>query len=130
MGRDKSRAHLHSLHRIDSNTEQQLEALRQKLAQVGTENKYVNVIKTDLFTDVVSKLNLLDLRSIMGCSGSTHSVFTHTFWAKRELRCIISREKGDHYYIQTRHNNLLSHYNLFLGKLEQKLARKACVNTE
>ena len=34
MGRDKSRAHLS--HRIDLNVEQQLEALRQKLAEVST----------------------------------------------------------------------------------------------
>ena len=40
-----------------------------------------------------------------------------------------SWEKGDHYYIQTRHNDLFSHYNLFLGKLK-KLARKARVNTD
>ena len=26
-------------------------------------------------------------------------------------------EKGDHYYIQTRHKDLLSHYNLILRKL-------------
>ena len=42
----------------------------------------------------------------------------------------ISQKKGDHYYIQTRHNDLLSHYNLFLGKLKEKLARKGGVNTE
>ena len=29
------------------------------------------------------------------------------------------------YYIQTRHNDLFSHYNLFLGKLKEKLAQKA-----
>ena len=40
----------------------------------------------------------------------------------------ISREKGDHYYIQTRHKDLFS-CNLFLGKLKGKLARKAPVNT-
>ena len=40
-----------------------------------------------------------------------------------------SWEKGDHYYIQTRDNDLFSHYNLFLGKLK-KLARKARVNTD
>jgi len=36
---------------------------------------------------------------------------------------MISREKGVHYYIQTWHNSLFfSHYNLFIGKLEEKLA--------
>ena len=34
-------------------------------------------------------LNLLDLRSIMGCPGSTRSVFTRAFWAKIELNCIF-----------------------------------------
>ena len=38
--------------------------------------------------------------------------------------------KGDYYYIQTRHNDLFSHYNLFLGKLKEKLARKARINTD
>ena len=38
-----------------------------------------------------------------------------------------SREKGDHCYIQ---NDLFSHYNLFIGKLKEKLAHKARVNTE
>ena len=42
----------------------------------------------------------------------------------------ISQEKGDHYYIQSRQNDLFSHYNLFLGKLKEKLAQKARVNTE
>ena len=42
----------------------------------------------------------------------------------------ISREKGDHYYIQTRHNDLFSRYNLFLGKSKDKLARNVRVNTE
>ena len=30
-------------------------------------------------------------------------------------------EKGDHYYIQTRHKDLLSHYNLILRKLRSKV---------
>ena len=51
------------------------------------------------------------------------------FSGKKRSSLKIFREKGDHYYIQTRHNDLFSHYNLFLGKLK-KLARKARVNTE
>ena len=42
----------------------------------------------------------------------------------------ISREKGDHYHIQ--HCTTIfffSHYNLFLGNLKEKFARKAGVNT-
>ena len=30
----------------------------------------------------------------------------------------------------TRHNDLFSHYNLFLGKLKEKLVRKERVNTD
>ena len=52
------------------------------------------------------------------------------FSGKKRTSIYISREKGDHYYIQTRHNDLFSHYNLFVGKLKEKLARKARVNTD
>ena len=52
------------------------------------------------------------------------------FSGKKRTSMFITREKGDHYYIQTRHNDLFSHYNLFLGKLKEKLARKARVNTD
>ena len=59
-----------------------------------------------------------------------HSLsFYARFSGKKRTLLYISREKGDHYYIQTRHNDLFSHYNLFLGKRKEKLARKARVNT-
>ena len=32
-------------------------------------------------------------------------------------------EKGDHYYIQTRHKDLLSHYNLILRKLRKNVLK-------
>ena len=38
-------------------------------------------------------------------------------------------EKGDHYYIQTGHKDLFSHYNLILRKLYEKMSRKALQNT-
>ena len=38
-----------------------------------------------LFTDTAAVLNLLDLRSMMGCPEGTRSVFTRAFRAKREL---------------------------------------------
>ena len=61
----------------------------------------------DLFADSVAILNLLDLRRIMGCAGGTRLVFMCAFRAKRESSSLyISREKGDHYYIQTRHNSM------------------------
>ena len=57
------------------------------------------------------------------------SIFTR-FSGKNRTSMYISREKRDHYYIQTRHNDVFSHYNLFLRKLKEKFARKARVNTE
>ena len=48
----------------------------------------------DLFSDTVAVLNLLDLRSIIGCLGGTCSVFTHAFQVNRELHCIILRKKA------------------------------------
>ena len=38
-------------------------------------------------------------------------------------------ENGDHYYIQTQHKDLFSHYNLILRKLSEKISRKALENT-
>ena len=42
------------------------------------------------------------------------------FSSKNRTSLYIFQEKGDHYYIQTRHNDLFSHYNLFLGKRKEK----------
>ena len=83
----------------------------------------------DLFTNTVTIMNLLDLRSIIGCLGGTCSVFTHAFQAKRELHCIFLQKKA--IIITSKHGTTIffSHCNLFVGKLKEKLARKACVNT-
>ena len=42
-----------------------------------------SLVVIDLFTDTAAVLNLLDLRSIMGCLGGTRSVFTRAFRANR-----------------------------------------------
>ena len=36
---------------------------------------------------------------------------------KKKTLLYISREKGDHYYIQTRHNDLFAYNNFSLGTL-------------
>ena len=46
------------------------------------------------------------------------------FSSKKSTSMYISREKGDHYYIQTRHNDRFSHYNLFLGKSKENWPEK------
>ena len=66
----------------------------------------------------------------MGCPGGHSLCIYARFSGKKRTSTYISREKGDHYYIQRRHNDFLSHYNLFLGKLKEKLARKARINTD
>ena len=67
----------------------------------------------DLFTDMAAILNLLDLRSIMGCPGGTRSVFTRAFRAKRELHCIFLGKKA--FFITSKHGTTIffPHYNLF-----------------
>ena len=87
-------------------------------------------ITIDLFTDTAAILNLLDLRSIVGCPGGTRSVFTPAFRAKIELHCVFLGKKA--IIIKSKHGTTIffSHYNLFLGKLKEQLARKARVNTE
>ena len=54
----------------------------------------------DLFTDMAAILNLLDLRSIMGCPGGHSLVIYACFSGKKRTSIYISWEKDDHYYIQ------------------------------
>ena len=87
-------------------------------------------VSTDLFTDTAAILSSFDLRSIMGCPGGNRSVFTRAFCAKRELHCIFFGKKA--IIVTSKHGTTIffSHYNPFIGKLKEKLARKARVNTE
>ena len=60
--------------------------------------------------------------------GHSLSIYAR-FSGKKRTSLYSSREKGDHYYIQTGQNDLFSHFHPFLGKLKEKFARKARVNT-
>ena len=79
-------------------------------------------------TDTAALLNLLYLRSIMGCPAALAQYIYARFSGKKRTSLFIPQERGDHYYIQTRHTDIFSHYNLFLGKLIDKLARKVRVH--
>ena len=59
-----------------------------------TKKNHSNAVTIDLFTDTAAILSLLDLRSIMGCPGSTRSVFTRAFRAKRERHCVFLVKKA------------------------------------
>ena len=65
----------------------------------------------------------------MRCPGG-RSLFTRAFRAKRELPCLFLGEKA--IIITSKHSTTIffSHYNIFLGKLKEKLARQARVNTD
>ena len=61
---------------------------------------------------------------------SGHLLSIHMrFSGKKRISLYKSQEKGNYYFIQTRHNDFsFSHYNLFLGKLKENLARKVHVH--
>ena len=50
------------------------------------------------------------------------------FSGKKRTSMHISRKKGDRYCSQRRHNDLFFSLHFFLGKLKERLARKARVN--
>ena len=66
----------------------------------------------------------------MGYPGGTRSVYMYAFQAKRELQCIFLRKKAFTTTSKHGRTNVSSHCNLFIGKLKEKLARKARVNTD
>ena len=58
--------------------------------------------------------------------GHLLSIYTNFSGKKRTYKLLyISWQNGHHYYIQILHNDLFSHYNLFLGKLKEKIGRKS-----
>ena len=84
----------------------------------------VLISSVDLFTDMSAILNLLDLRSIMGCQGGTRSVFSRSFPAKREVQCIFLGKKTFVITFKDGTTIFFFHFNLFLEKLKEQLARK------
>ena len=60
--------------------------------------------------------------------GHSLSIYAR-FSGKKRTSLYISREKGDHYYIQKRNNDLFFALQSFLAKLKEKF-RKARVNAE
>ena len=85
----------------------------------------------DIFTDTVAILNLLDLRSIMGCPGALAQYSTAPFGQKENFTVYFSGKRRS-FNITSKHSTTIffSHYNPFPGKLKEKLVRKARVNTE
>ena len=54
---------------------------------------FYDCMTIDLFTDTAAILNLLDLRSIMGCLGGTRSVYTRPFRARENFNVYFSGKR-------------------------------------
>ena len=67
----------------------------------------------------------------MGCPGGTRSVFTCAFGAEENFNVYFSGKRRSLLHPNTAQRSFFPIiYNLFLRKLKEKLARKACVNTD
>ena len=77
-------------------------------------------------------LNLLDLRSIMGCPGGEvlAQYFRALFGQKGNFNVYFSGKRRSLLHPKTAQRSFFFHYNLFLGKLKEKLSQKVRVNTD
>ena len=66
----------------------------------------------------------------MGFPEGTRSAFTRPFRAKRELQYIFLGKKAIIITSKQGTTIYFSHYNSFVGKLKEKSARKARINTD
>ena len=84
----------------------------------------------DLLTDMAALLNIefITFKKYYGMPRGALAQYLRPLLGKKRTSRYISRVKGEHYYIQTQYNDIFSHYNLFLAKLKDKLARKARVH--
>ena len=81
-------------------------------------SKKLGSLLIDLFNDTEAILNLLDLRSIVGCPGGTRSVF------KGNFTVYFAGKRRSSFHPNTAQRSFFSHYNLFQGKLSPKRAHK------
>ena len=79
------------------------------------------------FTDTATILNLLNLKSIMGCPGGTRSVFSALFRQKENFTVYFSGKRQSLLHPNAPQRSLFPITIFFLGKLKEKLARKARV---
>ena len=60
-----------------------------------------------------------------------HYIFHYMrFSGEKRTSMYISQEKGDHFYIQTQHNNLFFPLQSFSRKTLKKYTQKVCFNTD
>ena len=113
--------------------EQKALHLRERKAGVGRGSSQHQAISNGPFYRYSGHIEFIRFKEYYGMpKGHSLSIYAR-FLGKKRTSLYISREKGDHYYIQhSAHNDHFFplDYNLFLGKLDKKLARKAPVNTD
>ena len=84
-------------------------------------HEHISFVFSSAFRDIFLKVFLeqncngkKDPCAIFGCNNDR--LFPEKYAVKDHISN-TKLEKGDHYYIQTRHKDLFSHYNLILRKL-------------
>ena len=66
----------------------------------------------------------------MGCPGGTRSVFMCAFGGKENFNVCFLGKRRSLLHPNTAQRSFFSHYDVFLGKLKEKLTRIARVNTD
>ena len=77
-----------------------------------------------------SHIEFIGFKEYYGVPRGTRSAFTRAFRAKRELQYIFLGKKAIIITSKQGTTIYFSHCNFFLGKLKEKSARKARVNTD
>ena len=78
----------------------------------------------DLFTDIAAIFNLLDLRSIMGCSGDIRSEFTHALGQKGNFSVFFSGKRQSLLHPNTAQRSFAP-LQSFSRKTERKIGPKS-----
>ena len=84
--------------------------------QIQTIQAHIRYVYLTIFTDSAAILNLLEYYGMPRGHSRSLSIYAR-FSGKKRTSLYIFRVKGDHCYIQTRHNDFFPHYNLFPGKI-------------
>ena len=90
------------------------------------------VLSIDLFYQNGGHIEFIRFQGVLWDAQGALAYYLPALLGQKRTLIYISREKGDHYYIQTGATIFFSYYNFFLQKLKEKLAWKAHipVNTD
>ena len=83
------------------------------------------VLSIDLFYQNGDHIEFIRFQGVLWDAQGALAYYLPALLGQKRTLIYISREKGDHYYIQTGATIFFSYYNFFLQKLKEKLAWKA-----